>query len=63
MRIFDHIFVRGQESTVEWFFNDMEMTYNWKRRWARWEVFWSSSSCFEDELESNKKAEKSETQI
>ena len=46
-----------------WFFNDVEMTYNWKRRWARWEVFWSSSSCFEDELESKKKAEKSETQI
>ena len=46
-----------------WFFNDVEMTYNWKRRWARWEVFWWSSSCFDDKLESNKKDEKSERQI
>ena len=51
------------ESTVEWFFNDLEMAYNWKRRWARWKVFWLTSSCFDDELDSNKKYEKSERQI
>ena len=44
---------------MEWFFNEMKMTYNWKRRWARWEVL-GSCSCFEDELESNKEEEKSE---
>ena len=48
---------------MEWFFNDMEMAYNWKRRWARWEVFWWSSSGFDDELDSNMKDEKSERQI
>ena len=35
----------------------------WKRRWPRREVFWSGSSCFDDELDSNKRDEKSERQI
>ena len=41
------------ESTVEWFFNEMEMTFDWKRRWGRWEVL-GFCSYLVDELESNK---------
>jgi hypothetical protein len=48
------------ESPVEGLFNEMEMTQNWKRRWAGREVFGFSCLKVDDQLESNSEDEKRE---